>query len=346
MEKDRKNNFSEMTYKNFEDALEITRKLNIRTSREWWKYISSIYRNKELPSRPDQYYKNNGWIGWKHWLGTIDQPRNKRRYHVNDDYFKNFTSNMAYVLGFWYADGYMNKEHSIFSITQHKNDSYLLEKILIDMDSDYPVKKHCNNNLMFKITSPEIIKDIENIGGHVSKTFTIEFPKIPNEYLHDFIRGLWDGDGCITYQKNEKCYVSSFVSASKSFAYDLLDILRKEIKDFKGSVHFYNNIYMISCGVNDSRRLRDYMYKDITNDSLYLKRKYDKFVDSGDIKIAPQHIKFLSYEEAGEFIRTTGITNISRWLEYRKEHKINNIPSYPKRTYKEKYINWKTFIGL
>jgi hypothetical protein len=87
------------------------------------------------------------------------------------------------------------------------------------------------------------------------------------------------------------------------------------------------------------------MYKGITNDSLYLKRKYDKFVDSGKIKIAPQNKKFLSYEEASEFIRKTGITNFSKWSEYRKDHEIDYIPTYFKRTYKDKWINWKIFVG-
>ena len=107
-------------YKNFEEALEYVRKLNIRTSREWNIYISSSERNINIPSRPDKHYKNNGWVGWKHWLGTIDKPRNRRRYYVNDNYFKVFTPNMSYILGFWYTDGYMNKKHSIFSITQHE----------------------------------------------------------------------------------------------------------------------------------------------------------------------------------------------------------------------------------
>lgn len=334
-----------INYKNFEKALEYVRKLNIRTSREWNIYISSPERNINIPSRPDKHYKNNGWIGWKHWLGTIDKPRNRRRYYVNDNYFKVFTPNMSYILGFWYTDGYMNKKHSIFSITQHKKDNYLLEKILKDMKSNYPIKNHCCNNLMFKITSPEIIKDIEIIGGHEGKTFTLKFPEISKKYLPDFIRGLWDGDGCVTYQKNQKCYVSSFVSASKEFAYRLLDVLREEIIGFNGSIGFYNNNYLISVGVNDTRRLRDYIYKNLNVDSIYLKRKYKKFLESGDIKIANQNKEFLSYEDAGNFIKELEIKKYSEWRKYQKEHKITNIPTFLQRTYKDEYKNWKVFIS-
>jgi len=32
---------------------------------------------------------------------------NKRRYLLNEKFFDKWSSEMAYILGFWFADGYM-----------------------------------------------------------------------------------------------------------------------------------------------------------------------------------------------------------------------------------------------
>ena len=59
-----------MIYRNFEVALQFIRKLNIRSATEWRKYAYSSERPKDIPSHPDQTYKNSGWKGWEYWLGT------------------------------------------------------------------------------------------------------------------------------------------------------------------------------------------------------------------------------------------------------------------------------------
>ena len=42
----------------------------------------------------------------------------KRKYAVNDDYFKEWSHDMAYILEFWWADGCIYKNE--FSIAQKK----------------------------------------------------------------------------------------------------------------------------------------------------------------------------------------------------------------------------------
>jgi intein-encoded DNA endonuclease-like protein len=37
-----------------------------------------------------------------------------------------------------------------------------------------------------------------NIVPNKSKIFTMPLDKIPDKYIWDFVRGLMDGDGCIT----------------------------------------------------------------------------------------------------------------------------------------------------
>ncbi len=334
-------------YKSFKEARNFSRKLGIKSASKWREYSFSSKRPLDIPSHPDRQYKNNGWVSWMDWLNTDNKQCGSRKYVVNDDYFKKWSSDMAYILGFWFTDGYMHEKLGTFSITQHYQDKYLLEDILKRMESNYPLAHHGDNNWVFKITSHEIIRDIKKYGGHQRKSHNIEFPKmIPKKYLPDFIRGLWDGDGSVCYQKNEKCYVSSFVSASKTFIYNLLDILRIEIPSFKGTIHLYNCSYIISVGVNDTRRLRDYIYKNITDNSLFLKRKYEKFIGGGLIKIASFNLEFLNYGDAQKFVREKGIKKYKEWRKYKKDHNVVNIPANCEVIYKDKgWIDWETFVG-
>ena len=334
-------------YENFGKAREFSRKLKIKCAREWREYASSEKRPANIPSHPDRQYKNCGWVNWMDWLDTDNKQNGNRIYVVNDNYFKEWSSDMAYILGFWFTDGYMNEKLGTFSVTQHKKDKYILENILKKMGSDSILYRHGNNSFDFKITSHEIVKDIKKYGGFQRKSYNIKFPKmIPQKYLSDFIRGLWDGDGCVCFQKSQKCYVSSFVSASKDFVCDLLDLLRKEIRGFKGTINPYHNVYVLNVGVNDTRRLRGYLYKNIYDNSLFLQRKYEKFKLSGEIRIALQNIEFVSYEDASEFVRNLGIKTHKEWKRYKKNNGIIDIPSNPDTTYKNKgWIGWETFVG-
>src|SRR3990172_11008385 len=142
-----------MKYRPFEDAREFVRSLKLESADKWRKY-STTERPSNIPSHPDRQYKNIGWLNWNDWLG---KSNDQRRYKVNDNYFKIFSSNMAYILGFWFADGYMKEKVGIFSITQHKKDQYLLERILANMDSNHLIKYHYHNNITFIITSHEIV---------------------------------------------------------------------------------------------------------------------------------------------------------------------------------------------
>ena len=44
----------------------------------------------------------------------------KRKYDINENYFKTWSNNMAYILGFIAADGVIQKENQCVSISQKK----------------------------------------------------------------------------------------------------------------------------------------------------------------------------------------------------------------------------------
>jgi intein-encoded DNA endonuclease-like protein len=99
---------------------------------------------------------------------------------------------------------------------------------------------------------------------------------IPKPLRHHFIRGYFDGDGCIS---------SGLVSSKKRWlavsmlgTYEFLEAIRAEINLSAGKVAKKpgTNVYKLSYhGKNRMFQMKDYLYK---NASVYFPRKFDKFI--------------------------------------------------------------------
>lgn len=139
---------------------------------------------------------------------------------------------MAYVLGYFSADGSMlrNKRGSCF-IEFTSTDRILLELVCTASGSDHPITARPHRNLHWKtqyrlqIGSKEWFADLIRLGFTQGKSATLSFPEVPEAYLGDFIRGYFDGDGCVYFKRlkfsdrKEKRWIlmSLFTSGSESF---------------------------------------------------------------------------------------------------------------------------------
>ena len=54
----------------FDEALPVARSLNLASSTEWNAWCKEGMRPPNVPSNPHHTYKDGGWQGWVHWLGT------------------------------------------------------------------------------------------------------------------------------------------------------------------------------------------------------------------------------------------------------------------------------------
>ncbi|GAB6252411.1 hypothetical protein BCSAG_37290 [Bacillus cereus] len=61
----------------------------------------------------------------------------KRKYDIKENYFKTWSNNMAYILGFIAADGVIQKENQCVSISQ--KESYILEDIKKELNTNQPI---------------------------------------------------------------------------------------------------------------------------------------------------------------------------------------------------------------
>lgn len=144
-------------------------------------------------------------------------------YNYNEKFFEKIDDeHKAYWLGFLYADGYIEPIYRKDKIKAFRieiglsiKDKNHLEKFLIDIDSNAPIsyrkqmlgeKEYLSCRV--RINNTKICKDLMRLGCTTRKSLTLEFPSeniLPSKYLKDFIRGYFDGDGCISY--SERNYI-------------------------------------------------------------------------------------------------------------------------------------------
>ncbi|MCX5707209.1 MAG: hypothetical protein NTW13_06140 [Candidatus Omnitrophica bacterium] len=223
---------------------------------------------------------------------VLDQRTQRAKKRVRVDFFKSWSAEMAYVMGYFCADGCMfsnsggSKYISFVSI-----DHELLEnvKIMLQSTQDIKVKKqsrpNCKPTFLLQIGSKEIYNDISKLGLLPNKELRLKPPSVPSQYFRHFLRGYFDGDGCISSgyykRRNRKSKVLivsvRFASGTKSFLESLKKTLYYLIKLKGGSVSKSGGCYYLGYSINDSRRLFEFMYNKIDS-CFYLKRKYNSFL--------------------------------------------------------------------
>lgn len=131
-----------------------------------------------------------------------------RKYPCNDYFFKTQNHNMAYILGFIAADGYISKKENCISIELQERDKEILDSIKRVTGVTRPIKIQLRKNGKYTATlrnwSKEWKDDLRHYGIIPKKTFTLTPPDLlAPEYRIDYIRGYFDGDGSI-YALNGK----------------------------------------------------------------------------------------------------------------------------------------------
>ena len=222
----------------------------------------------------------------------ISRGRYKKESIVNHDYFENIDcERKAYWLGFLLADGCVRKKYSdknsyTLQLEIHHRDKYLLEEFIKDIESDRRIltcKNETKNNIKVTIYSEKIYEDLHKYGVVERKTTKIkEIPHIQFNMMNHFIRGYFDGDGCITLKKPKDQYIhraTAFFCGTQKFLECLNNLLSNEIclKDTKliNMNKYGSNVFNLRyCRNDDIVKLYDYMYEDAT---IFLNRKKSKF---------------------------------------------------------------------
>jgi len=215
--------------------------------------------------------------------------------YVNEAFFEKWSSNMAYVLGFFAADGCLTKNA--------KRQNYYVEFVSTDIDILEKIKKVMNakqrittkicskihpptkRGYRIQIGSKKIFHDLIGLGFSPRKSKSLTFPRIPDQFLADFTRGYFDGDGCISTglykpksRKARRSYLLvRFTCGNHNFLKVLSKRLAPNLLGNYGSIFNKNGGLDLSYSASNGVRLLKYMY--LNSGGLHLSRKYDKLID-------------------------------------------------------------------
>lgn len=191
-----------------------------------------------------------------------------RKYPVKTDFFDKWCADSAYILGFILTDGNIFENRLGFEL--QARDQSILEFIRERISPSSKIKLIIRNNreyAIFRINSKELVEKLKNAFGVTQrKSLTLDIPfDIPTEYLYDFIRGIFDGDGSV---RSSKTLESQICSGSLIFLEKLkgLSGLGKIIKS--------GNLYRLLFNKEESLMLSKLMYN---SQGFFLKRKREIF---------------------------------------------------------------------
>ncbi len=216
----------------------------------------------------------------------------KREY--NKDFFKTWSPEMAFVLGFLFADGnIVLTNRGTHFVSLYTADEALIMSIQKTLASSHKVaarKSETGVVYRLQIGSKVWFDDLQKLGLTPNKSARMRFPYLPKKYIGDFVRGYFDGDGNVwsgTIHKQRKTSHTTlqlaFTSASHYFLEGLLDLLH-QIGVKGGSIRKskLGEYSRLSFGAADALTIYKIMYNG--PHKLYLPRKkqvFEKFVNCG-----------------------------------------------------------------
>lgn len=237
-------------------------------------------------------------------LMAIEQGKFENFTHdpIDEQFFRTWTPQMAWVLGVIFTDGCMYENEMGGRIAISSVDAEMLEEIRSHLSSTKEIKQlkqsydKTKSILLFEFFREDMRKDLEYLGLTPRKSLTMKFPEVPKQFVRHFIRGCWDGDGSV-FTENSKVR-ASYVCGSRLLVEAIVGhLLEADVgrvrprtpderttkqRKFPLTIHeehrSKNKSYLIRiANPDDCKRLFQYFY-DGVDESMFLKRKYDRFV--------------------------------------------------------------------
>lgn len=267
-----------------------------------------------------------------------------KKYNYNENYFERIDSpEKAYCLGFWYADGNVRNNPYRASIYQSESQLDILEKISKEIGGNKTLyeSKIEKGQRAFRLEFPnkKMCEDLIALGCIPNKSLILQFPTdkiVPKEFMSHFIRGYFDGDGCIWNGKRKKMIVKDS-TCKKGYRERIVHNVKFT---FTGNIDFINALqdYLVSLGIVNKktklnfskskspnkpasdrvctmeysgrkqiRNLYDYMYKNSTIHCDLKKLKFEEIFCASEEK-SPEDTSLIA--ETSEMIISSEASNI------------------------------------
>lgn len=201
----------------------------------------------------------------------------KRKYNINEDFFKTWTPESAWLYGWAIGDGNFTLDR-VFRFDLQRADREVLEKFRMAICSNHPIteceqwdkryKKYYEKSRI-AFSSKEIVDDLKQLS----------YFDVPECYLNHFVRGFFEAEGGVYWNKKNTPKGGSIKSDISQKDEEILYFILWQLHDSgvvnHGVVYSHGNMHILKFSVYDSISLYRYMYDSCGN--MFLKRKKEKF---------------------------------------------------------------------
>lgn len=207
---------------------------------------------------------------------SIKLRKRSPSHHYDVRFFSRYTPESCYWAGFIMADGCIRR--TCLHIKLANKDRGHLRKFLDSIRADYQIRDH-SNYCTIDVSGPWFLHDLKTKFGIVPrKTFITQYPDIPSRFDKHFIRGLLDGDGCIT---RTTCPSLNFAGTKKllsTIAHKLraLGVHLKSGNEVPPFQRTNKNIGHIHYSGENAKLILRWIYQN-SNNLLRLDRKHEKY---------------------------------------------------------------------
>ena len=225
-------------------------------------YNSGIKNRKAIAKKLGRNYSSIFYVMKR--LGLDNDE--KEPYKVDEAFFEDINSEQkAYLLGIMYSDGCVHNNTMIIGVS----DKEIVDnaKVFLDYEGPIEISKQKEYKPIYKlrVRRKKIFNDLVMKGCSPNKSLTLKFPEVnivPVDQLNNFIRGIFDGDGCISYsEKYDKWTIS--ITGTK----EILDGIRNNIIGIHGCLRqaTSNNTWRLMLqSPHDISKFINYIYKNAT----------------------------------------------------------------------------------
>lgn len=213
--------------------------------------------------------------------------KHQHKYQYNHDYFKEWTYENAWIIGFITADG--NVRNNILNIQLAQKDTHILEHIRdqISPSCAISLRKEINHfdpistsyKAILRMSSSKIVADLIKYNIFPRKTGKEKLPNFPNRGIaYRYLLGIIDGDGtigCYKVKNKPRQHDRKVAIYSSSFSF------LEQIKEYFNIGHISKqkgrNCHVLS--IRSKHQLIDLYYNLYDSGGFCLQRKMDKYTE-------------------------------------------------------------------
>lgn len=202
----------------------------------------------------------------------------KRIYALNDKVFDTINRNSAYWIGFLYGDGNCTCQNKIRLALSWSDRDHLIKFRDFLQTPDRPIKEvvtEYGHNASIELRSwklHNILKKYELTKRKDHRGY-VHIDLLQDSIVSDFVRGIFDADGCFYYDGLHKNNLFAEITGRKPLMKSLKQVLvRHNIINDKKKIVKNGSIFRIRLAKQDTLKLVAFLYKD--NPRYFLKWKY------------------------------------------------------------------------